>query len=166
MSDQSVAISIVKILTSALPSLMLCKVLFSLRKLLVTRHSLRICSSLGGTWSRCFFSAAINGITGLIIKYLGPQFSRLRPQLYLVIFACAICWPLLFKVGSLTLCDASEGFRTLTGRLKALFGILAIGGAMAALALENHKASLTGTHIMVSPFMSRTVQLVWGSRCQ
>lgn len=37
----------------------------------------------------CFFSAALYGILGMTIRYLGPEHSRLRPGLYLVVFCLA-----------------------------------------------------------------------------
>ena len=71
----------------------------------------------------CFFSATCYGILGMIVRSLGPQYSYLRPALYLWIF-CLV-------------------------DLVAIV-VQAIGGAMAALALEDDKSSDSGTHIMVA----------------
>ncbi|GAA5851899.1 hypothetical protein JCM9279_001926 [Rhodotorula babjevae] len=71
----------------------------------------------------CFFSATCYGLLGMIVRSIGPRYSALRPALYLWIF-CLV-------------------------DLVAIV-VQAIGGAMAALALENDEASDSGTHIMVA----------------
>lgn len=63
----------------------------------------------------------IYGTLGMFIRALGPQYSRLRPKLYLVVFCLADLVAIVVQ---------------------------AVGGAMAALALEANKASSNGTHIM------------------
>lgn len=70
----------------------------------------------------CFFSAACYGTLGLIINVTNPRASRIRPLYYLIIFC--------------------------TADLVALV-VQAIGGAMAAISLQNGDASRTGTNIMV-----------------
>lgn len=70
----------------------------------------------------CFFSAACYGTLGLIINVTNPLASRIRPLYYLIIF-----------------CSAD---------LVAVV-IQAVGGAMAAISLQNGDVSTTGTNIMV-----------------
>ncbi|KAM0746418.1 RTA1-domain-containing protein [Meredithblackwellia eburnea MCA 4105] len=71
----------------------------------------------------CFFSAMVYGTLGSLIKTLGPQFSRLRPNLYLIIFCIADLLAIVIQ---------------------------AIGGAKAALALQSNNDTTPGTHIMVA----------------
>ncbi|GAA5916787.1 hypothetical protein JCM5296_007389 [Sporobolomyces johnsonii] len=71
----------------------------------------------------CFFSATVYGILGMLVRAIGPEYSILRPSLYLWIFC---------------LCD-----------LIAIV-IQAVGGAKAALALQASESSDTGTHIMLA----------------
>lgn len=69
----------------------------------------------------CFFSAFIYAGAGMMIRLVGPQYSRIRPALYLWIFCLADLIAIVVQ---------------------------AVGGAMAALALENGTDSINGTHIM------------------
>ncbi|KAM0746419.1 RTA1-domain-containing protein [Meredithblackwellia eburnea MCA 4105] len=78
----------------------------------------------------CFFSAMVYGTLGMLIRKLGPQFSRLRPNWYLLVFCIADLLAIVIQ---------------------------AIGGAQAAIALQDSKDSDTGTHIMVAGIV---VQLV------
>ncbi|GAA5950341.1 hypothetical protein JCM21900_003698 [Sporobolomyces salmonicolor] len=71
----------------------------------------------------CFFSATVYGILGMLVRAIGPEYSILRPALYLWVFC---------------LCD-----------LIAIV-IQAVGGAKAALALQASESSSTGTHIMLA----------------
>ncbi|TNY22111.1 RTA1 like protein-domain-containing protein [Rhodotorula diobovata] len=71
----------------------------------------------------CFFSATCYGILGMVVRALGRQYSVLRPSLYLWIFCVADLVAIVVQ---------------------------AIGGAMAALALQDGKSSESGTHIMVA----------------
>ncbi|GAA5869889.1 hypothetical protein JCM1840_007663 [Sporobolomyces johnsonii] len=71
----------------------------------------------------CFFSATVYGILGMLVRAIGPEYSILRPSLYLWVFC---------------LCD-----------LIAIV-IQAVGGAKAALALQASESSDTGTHIMLA----------------
>lgn len=69
-----------------------------------------------------FFSAAIYSMLGMLITVRGRHYSRLTPAQYLGVFIVA-------DVVSLV--------------------VQAVGGALAALALESGKDSQTGTHIML-----------------
>ena len=69
----------------------------------------------------CFFSATCYGILGMVVRALGRQYSVLRPSLYLWIFCVADLVAIVVQ---------------------------AIGGAMAALALQDGKSSESGTHIL------------------
>ncbi|GAA5984918.1 hypothetical protein JCM11641_003626 [Rhodosporidiobolus odoratus] len=71
----------------------------------------------------CFFSATIYGILGMIVRSIGPQYSLLKPWLYLTIFCIADLIAIVIQ---------------------------AIGGAKAAIALQNDEESSSGTHIMVA----------------
>ncbi|SCZ92578.1 BZ3500_MvSof-1268-A1-R1_Chr5-2g07996 [Microbotryum saponariae] len=73
--------------------------------------------------SPCFYSAALYGSLGMLTRTLGAEHSRLRPNFYMLVFCLADLLALVVQ---------------------------AVGGAMAAIALENGKASETGTHIMVA----------------
>ncbi|GAA6012160.1 hypothetical protein JCM10207_005152 [Rhodosporidiobolus poonsookiae] len=73
--------------------------------------------------SPCFFSATIYGILGMIVRSIGREYSLLKPWLYLTIFCLADLIAIVIQ---------------------------AIGGAKAALALQNNEDSVAGTHIMVA----------------
>ncbi|KAL8290244.1 hypothetical protein RQP46_003183 [Phenoliferia psychrophenolica] len=73
------------------------------------------------------------GCLGMLIRALGPQYSRLRPNLYLVVFCLADLVAIVVQ---------------------------AIGGAMAALALEQRKDSKVGTHIMVGGIAFQTFSMI------
>ncbi|ORY66946.1 RTA1 domain protein [Leucosporidium creatinivorum] len=73
----------------------------------------------------CFYSATVYGVLGMLIRAIDPnvQYSLLKPSLYLWIFCLADLLAIVVQ---------------------------AVGGAMAALALQDDKESSTGTNIMVA----------------
>ncbi|GAA6031104.1 hypothetical protein JCM8097_004005 [Rhodosporidiobolus ruineniae] len=71
----------------------------------------------------CFFSATAYGELGVIVRSIGGQYSLLKSWLYLTIFC--------------------------TADLIAIV-VQAVGGGMAAVALQNDDSSSNGTHIMVA----------------
>lgn len=81
----------------------------------------------------CFFSAGCYGLLGMLVRALGPEHSPLRPSLYLIIFC---------------VCD-----------LIAII-VQAVGGAMAAFALQNDESSTSGTWIMVAGILIQLVAMV------
>ena len=83
----------------------------------------------------------VYGTLGMLIRALGPQYSRLRPKLYLVV----LCLADLVAIASLR---SGVGWRNAPLMRGELQVVQAVGGAMAALALQANKASSNGTHIM------------------
>lgn len=69
----------------------------------------------------CFYSAFIYAGAGMMIRIVGTQYSIIKPSLYLWIFCLADLLAIVIQ---------------------------AVGGAMAALALERGTDSINGTHIM------------------
>ncbi|GAA5927838.1 RTA1 domain-containing protein [Sporobolomyces koalae] len=92
-----------------------------------------LCQQCALILAPCFFSAGCYGLLGMLVRALGPEHSPLRPALYLVIFC--------------------------TMDLVAIV-IQAVGGAMAAIALENDDESKTGTWIMVAGILFQLVAMV------
>ncbi|SCV70998.1 BQ2448_3760 [Microbotryum intermedium] len=73
--------------------------------------------------SPCFYSAVLYGWLGTLTQTLGAEHSRIRPGFYMLFFCLADLLAIVVQ---------------------------AVGGAMAATALQRHEKSTTGTHIMVA----------------
>ncbi|GAA5974649.1 hypothetical protein JCM5350_001233 [Sporobolomyces pararoseus] len=92
-----------------------------------------LCQIIALILAPCFFSAGCYGLLGMLVRAIGPEFSPLRPSLYLIIF-CILDFLAIV--------------------------IQAVGGAMAAIALQNDKSSSTGSWIMVGGILIQLVGMI------
>ncbi|GAA5844707.1 hypothetical protein JCM3766R1_005992, partial [Sporobolomyces carnicolor] len=92
-----------------------------------------LCQIIALILAPCFFSAGCYGLLGMLVRALGAEHSPLRPALYLVIF-CVLDFLAIV--------------------------IQAVGGAMAAIALQNDESSSTGSWIMVGGILIQLVGMV------
>ncbi|GAA6008890.1 hypothetical protein JCM11491_003821 [Sporobolomyces phaffii] len=92
-----------------------------------------LCQEIALILAPCFFSAGCYGLLGMLVRALGPEYSPIRPSLYLVIFV---------------ICDF------------VAIVVQAVGGAMAAIALQNDESSSTGSWIMVGGILIQLVGML------
>lgn len=110
----------------------------------------------------CFFSAAVYGSLGMMVRAVGPEHSRLRsvPSHRLATRA-----PTSSGVQSLThdsyLSPSPSWYLWVfcTADLIAIV-VQAVGGGSAAVALANCRSSLTGTHIMLAGIVFQLFSMV------